>query len=231
MRLTGRYSTPRTDDLDFSGRGRSNRPERVPLPSPPLCRHNHRANDPTNGTRIWEPPPMQLTYESIAKRIDHSLLGPTLTDAELEDGCRLAAAYGVASVCIKPYAVGARRRDPRRDRAWRSARRSASPTAATPRPSRSSSPSGRWTTARPSWTWSSTSARCSADDWDAVARRHRGRHRGGPRRRRDREGDLRELLPQPRADRPALPDLRRGRGRLRQDLDRLRHRRRRRAKT
>jgi deoxyribose-phosphate aldolase len=47
----------------------------------------------------------QLTYETIAKRIDHSLLPPTLTTAELEDGCRLAARYGVASVCIKPYAV------------------------------------------------------------------------------------------------------------------------------
>ena len=48
---------------------------------------------------------MPLTYEYIAKRIDHSLLGPTLTDSDLEDGCRLAARYQVASVCIKPYAV------------------------------------------------------------------------------------------------------------------------------
>jgi deoxyribose-phosphate aldolase len=48
---------------------------------------------------------MLLTYESIAKRIDHSLLGPTLAKADLEAGCRLAAEYGVASVCIKPYAV------------------------------------------------------------------------------------------------------------------------------
>ncbi len=46
-----------------------------------------------------------LTYDAIAKRIDHSLLGPTLGGAELESGCRLAARYGVASVCIKPYAV------------------------------------------------------------------------------------------------------------------------------
>jgi deoxyribose-phosphate aldolase len=46
-----------------------------------------------------------LTYDLIAKRIDHSLLGPTLTDNELELGCKLAAKYGVASVCIKPYAV------------------------------------------------------------------------------------------------------------------------------
>jgi deoxyribose-phosphate aldolase len=48
---------------------------------------------------------MELTYDSIARRIDHSLLSPTLTDAELEAGCRLAAEYRVASVCIKPYAV------------------------------------------------------------------------------------------------------------------------------
>src|SRR6266436_6610203 len=48
---------------------------------------------------------MKYTYEELAKMIDHSLLHPTMTDEELEDGCRLAAKYGVASVCIKPYAV------------------------------------------------------------------------------------------------------------------------------
>jgi len=48
---------------------------------------------------------MELTYEAIAKRIDHSLLPPALTEAQLVDGCRLAAQYQVASVCIKPYAV------------------------------------------------------------------------------------------------------------------------------
>ncbi len=48
---------------------------------------------------------MKYTYEQVAKTIDHSLLNPTMTDAELEHGCRLAARYGVASVCIKPYAV------------------------------------------------------------------------------------------------------------------------------
>ena len=48
---------------------------------------------------------MKYTYEQLAKMIDHSLLHPTMTDQEMEDGCRLAARYGVASVCIKPYAV------------------------------------------------------------------------------------------------------------------------------
>jgi deoxyribose-phosphate aldolase len=46
-----------------------------------------------------------LTYDAIAKRIDHSLLGPTLSSTELEEGCRLAVRYAVASVCIKPQAV------------------------------------------------------------------------------------------------------------------------------
>ncbi|WP_114750278.1 deoxyribose-phosphate aldolase [Pleomorphovibrio marinus] len=41
----------------------------------------------------------------LAKMIDHSLLHPTMTDAELKDGCAIAKKYKVASVCIKPYAV------------------------------------------------------------------------------------------------------------------------------
>ncbi len=48
---------------------------------------------------------MEMTYDHIARKIDHSLLQPTLTDAQLESGCRLALDYGVASVCIKPCAV------------------------------------------------------------------------------------------------------------------------------
>jgi deoxyribose-phosphate aldolase len=47
----------------------------------------------------------KLSYTQAAKMIDHSLLQPTLTDADLEAGCRLARDYNVASVCIKPYAV------------------------------------------------------------------------------------------------------------------------------
>ena len=48
---------------------------------------------------------MSFTYADLAKMIDHSLLQPTLTDDDLESGCRLARDYDVASVCIKPYAV------------------------------------------------------------------------------------------------------------------------------
>ena len=46
---------------------------------------------------------MTYTYHDIAKMIDHSLLNPTLTVADLEAGCRVAVEYDVASVCIMPY--------------------------------------------------------------------------------------------------------------------------------
>ena len=46
-----------------------------------------------------------LTERQIAKAIDHSLLRPELDDAFVEAGCRLAAAYDVASVCVRPVDV------------------------------------------------------------------------------------------------------------------------------
>ena len=42
-------------------------------------------------------------YETIAKMIDHSLLNPSLTTSELEEGIALAIRYDVASVCIMPF--------------------------------------------------------------------------------------------------------------------------------
>lgn len=47
---------------------------------------------------------MDIIHE-LAKMIDHSLLHPTMTDDELQQGCEVAKQYGVASVCIKPYAI------------------------------------------------------------------------------------------------------------------------------
>lgn len=46
-----------------------------------------------------------LTERDIAKAIDHSLLRPDLDDAVVEAGCRLAAKYDVASVCVRPADV------------------------------------------------------------------------------------------------------------------------------
>ena len=48
---------------------------------------------------------MKYSYEELAGMIDHSLLHPTMTDKDLDEGCKLAAKYRVASVCIKPYAA------------------------------------------------------------------------------------------------------------------------------
>jgi deoxyribose-phosphate aldolase len=48
---------------------------------------------------------MNFTYEQVAKTIDHSLLNPCLTAADLDEGCALAVRCNVASVCILPYAV------------------------------------------------------------------------------------------------------------------------------
>ena len=49
--------------------------------------------------------PATMTERDIAKAIDHSLLRPELDDAFVEDGCRLAAEYDVASVCVRPADV------------------------------------------------------------------------------------------------------------------------------
>ena len=46
-----------------------------------------------------------ITYEQLAKTIDHSLLNPVMTDNEVRAGCELAARYNVASVCVKPCHV------------------------------------------------------------------------------------------------------------------------------
>ena len=47
------------------------------------------------------------TVTELAKMIDHSLLHPPLTDAEVRAGCELSRAYGVATACVKPYSIRA----------------------------------------------------------------------------------------------------------------------------
>ncbi len=47
----------------------------------------------------------RLTERDVALTIDHSLLRPELDDAFIADGCRLAAEYRVASVCVRPADV------------------------------------------------------------------------------------------------------------------------------
>ncbi len=49
--------------------------------------------------------PEDVTYEQVAKMIDHSLLRPELTLTDVEKGCELASRYLVASVCVRPADV------------------------------------------------------------------------------------------------------------------------------
>ena len=46
-----------------------------------------------------------LSYEQVAKTIDHSLLRPELDTDAVRAGCELARAYDVASACVKPCDV------------------------------------------------------------------------------------------------------------------------------
>ncbi len=50
--------------------------------------------------------PDMPTIRDLAKMIDHSLLHPTMTDADIRSGCELALHYDVATACVKPYSIG-----------------------------------------------------------------------------------------------------------------------------
>lgn len=43
--------------------------------------------------------------QRVARTIDHALLRPELTPADVEDGCRLAASYGCITVCCRPMDI------------------------------------------------------------------------------------------------------------------------------
>lgn len=46
-------------------------------------------------------PPL-TSYEGLARMIDHSLVRPELSDQQVEEGCRIARQYHVASVSVRP---------------------------------------------------------------------------------------------------------------------------------
>ena len=47
----------------------------------------------------------RITVRQLAKALDHSLLRPELTVAEVREGCRLARRFDVVSVCVRPSDV------------------------------------------------------------------------------------------------------------------------------
>lgn len=46
---------------------------------------------------------INLTVSDIAKMIDHSILHPTFTDADIQTHCRIARNFNTATVCVKPF--------------------------------------------------------------------------------------------------------------------------------
>ncbi|KAJ1326123.1 deoxyribose-phosphate aldolase [Microdochium nivale] len=51
------------------------------------------------------PDSMHVSLPQIAKLIDHSLLHPTMTDAQIHAGLCIAKKHNVAAACVKPYSV------------------------------------------------------------------------------------------------------------------------------
>lgn len=51
------------------------------------------------------PNTITVTLHEIAKMIDHSLLHPTMTDADITAGLKIAKDYDVATACVKPYLI------------------------------------------------------------------------------------------------------------------------------
>jgi deoxyribose-phosphate aldolase len=54
---------------------------------------------------ISSPSTILVSLSDLAKMIDHSLLHPTMTDADIAAGLAIAAKYEVATACVKPYSI------------------------------------------------------------------------------------------------------------------------------
>jgi len=48
---------------------------------------------------------IRVSLPSLAKMIDHSLLHPTMTTTEIQEGLMISRDYNVAAACVKPYSV------------------------------------------------------------------------------------------------------------------------------
>jgi len=162
---------------------------------------------------------MDYTYRDMAKMIDHSLLNPTLTGKDLEEGCRVAVTYDVASVCIMPYYLA------RCAELLRGSTVKASTTVGFPH--------GGHTTGGSSFGRGRARVADGGQELGHGRQHKQGAERGGLGLRAQRikavvdvcqragqkVKSFRELLPQGRPQDPPLRDLRRAAGRLVKDLD------------
>ncbi len=97
-----------------------NRPEPRPPPiifalnirNCSVCHHSHREQVSPSPMESTTPknhastkPTIRVSLHDLAKMIDHSLLHPTMTDAEVIAGLELSKKYSVATACVKPYHI------------------------------------------------------------------------------------------------------------------------------
>lgn len=66
---------------------------------------SEETNRPMEESEIMMLSSKTITYEQLAKVIDHSLLKPELTEQDVIAGCQVAARYHTATVCVKPCHV------------------------------------------------------------------------------------------------------------------------------
>ncbi|PKS12528.1 hypothetical protein jhhlp_000735 [Lomentospora prolificans] len=60
---------------------------------------------------VQDPNSVAVTFSQIAKMIDHSLLHPTMTDADVIKGLDTSRKYCVAAACVKPYHIPLAKRE------------------------------------------------------------------------------------------------------------------------
>jgi len=105
-RIGRRHGLVDSDSVKSGTSGKSNASfsfRKLPSAADPSINHLP-ANTTCQNLRI-ETSTMTWEYSDISKMIDHALLKPTLTTADLKAGCLMARAYDIASVCIMPFAV------------------------------------------------------------------------------------------------------------------------------
>ena len=163
-----------------------------------------------------------LTYDAIAKRIDHSLLGPTLRPLS----SKKAASWRSATAWPACASSRARWRWPRR--ILKGSGVAVGTTIGFPHGGHATAV--KVFEARQAMADGATEldmviniGQAKGGEWDAVASDIAAVTKAAHDWRRDREGDLRELLLERRAEDSPVPDLRRSGRRLREDLDGLRH--------
>lgn len=69
------------------------------------CHPINLSSSPKDDDMTSQENTISVTLTQLAKMIDHSLLHPTMTDADIIEGLEISAKYNVATACVKPYLI------------------------------------------------------------------------------------------------------------------------------